>query len=210
MLSEKRQALWNEFLEKYEAEFKAYLGYGKSEIEKIGINDFFDMIGWDNPNQLNSFKTDRLHIVPCIECGNKFAIFEDGYGLCEECQQKYDLDDFSKFYNNIADSQGLKAANALISGFFASPEYRKAFTVKSNDTPEYSLVKKGTHSWRIVPLENLLSILRGDGDYQYRIVLHDQSYYIKDENDVFDDIKYAEELAKEYPAFFTFTKTDMV
>lgn len=206
MLTSNRENLWNEFLEKYEAEFKAYLGYGKEEIEKIGINEFFDTIGWESPEHLKSFKTDKMHIIPCIECGNRFAVFEDGYGLCNECQKKYDLDEFSKFYSSIADEEGLKAANDLVSGFFASPEYRKLFAIKDSRTPEYAWVRKGSGSWRLSPLPNLLSLLRGDNSYEYQIVLHDQSLYSENGKTIFNTMDTAENLAEKYPAFFTYSK----
>lgn len=210
MLTSDREKLWNDFLEKYEAEFKAYLGYGKEDIEKIGINDFFDIMGWENEDHLKSFKTDKMHIIPCIECRSKFAVFEEGYGLCPECQKKYDLDEFSKFYNSVADEEGLKAANDLVSGFFASPEYRKLFAIKTPNTPEYALVKKASGTWRLIHLPNLLSLLRGNSEYKYQIVLHDQSLYSENDKTVFDNISTAENLAKKYPAFFMHEKDNMV
>lgn len=210
MLSSSTEELWNEFLEKYEPEFKAYLGYGKDEIKRIGIDSFFKAIGWTKPEQLSSFKTDRMHIIPCIECGKEFAVFEDNYGLCDKCKDKYDLEEFSNFYRKILESDGVKAGNDLISGFFASPDYRKTFAVKSDSTPEYALIKKGSGAWRLFPLESLLSLLRSGDNYTYQIILHDQSLYSKDGKTEFSDIDTAEELSKEFPAFFSFSKTDMV
>ena len=201
MLASDRQKLWDEFLEKYEPEFKEYLGYGKEEIEKIGIDQFFDAIGWEKSEHLQSFKTDKMHVIPCIDCGSVFAVFEDGYGLCEECQKKYDLNDFSKFYSSVIDSAGEKAANDLISGFFAAPEYRQLFAVKPGNVPEYAWVKKSGGSWRIVPLPNLLNLL-SCGGYEYQIVLHDQSLYEKDGATEFKELDIAKELAKTYPEFF--------
>ena len=85
---------------KVEPQFKEYLGYGKEEIEKIGVCKFVKAMGWTNVNQINSWKTDILHIVPCIVCGNDFAIHELDFGICKECSKEYDVNRISKFMEN--------------------------------------------------------------------------------------------------------------
>ena len=82
--------IMTEFL-KHIDEFKQYMGYGEEEISKIGHDKFVEKMGWTNEGQVLSWKTDRAHIVPCVDCGDEFAIFEMDFGLCDNCKAKYDL-----------------------------------------------------------------------------------------------------------------------
>lgn len=88
--------IMEEFL-KHVDEFKSYMGYGEEEILKIGKRKFVEKMGWTNESQVLSWKTDRAHIVPCVECGEDFAVFEMDFGLCDRCKEKYDLTKMQTF-----------------------------------------------------------------------------------------------------------------
>lgn len=84
------ETIMNEFF-KHIDEFEKFMGYGKEDITRIGIRKFVEKMGWTCENQVLSWKTDRAHIVPCVECSDDFAIFEMDFGLCNNCKEKYDL-----------------------------------------------------------------------------------------------------------------------
>ena len=88
--------IFDEFM-KHIDDFEKYMGYGKTEIDKIGYKKFIEKMGWTDESQVLSWKTDRAHIVPCVECNNDFAIFEMDFGLCDKCKKKYDLTKIQAF-----------------------------------------------------------------------------------------------------------------
>lgn len=206
MESGERETLWEVFLKIYEPDFKEYLGYGKEEIEKIGIDKFFEFMGWKTEEDLNSYRTDKLHAIPCVECKEEFAVFEMNYGLCDKCQKGYNLEEFAQFTNSIRSEQGEKAVTDILGAFYSSEEYRDCFKVKSNDIPEFAWISLKGKSWRLTPLQELIETLDkakvDDVDFKYQIVLHDQSLYEKNGESAFDDIKVAQELAEIYPNIF--------
>ena len=210
MKSSNREDLWKIFLEKYEPEFKNYLGYGKDEIEKIGTDKFFDVMGWTSEEDFESYKTDMLHVIPCLQCKEDFAIFETNYGLCDKCQEGYNLDEFAAFTDSIRSEQGEKAVNDILGAFYSSEEYRDCFKIKDADTPEFAWVSVDNKSWRLVPLQELLKSLSSkikNHKIAYQIVLHDQSFYKKDGKDTFNNLEVAMELAKKYPNIFQHKNT---
>ena len=91
-ISEDYQNIWESFLMNTEADFKKYMGYGKEEIEKIGIVKFIDAYDWRNAADVFSWKTDKIHIIICAHCKNEFVPLELQLGLCKECQELYDLE----------------------------------------------------------------------------------------------------------------------
>lgn len=102
---------------KVEPQFKEYLGYGEEEIREIGICKFIKKMGWTKADQVNSWKTDVLHIVPCQVCGKEFAIQETEFGICEDCQKDYDmikLDRFMRDARYSGDQETWIAANTAI------------------------------------------------------------------------------------------------
>lgn len=102
---------------KVEPQFKAYLGYGKEEIEEIGVCKFIKTMGWTRVDQVNSWKTDTLHIVPCNVCGKEFAIQETDFGICEKCKKDYDMVKLDIFMRNArysGDQETWLAANTAI------------------------------------------------------------------------------------------------
>ena len=84
------KVIFDEFMKHIDS-FEKYMGYGRKEISKIGYKKFVEKMGWTNESQVLSWKTDRAHIVPCVECGDDFAVFEMDFGLCDSCKEKYDL-----------------------------------------------------------------------------------------------------------------------
>lgn len=89
-MKRKYNILWKEFL-KQEQEFKDYMGYGKEEIEKIGIEEFIDFMGWDTVEDIPKYKTDRIKAIPCCHCGSHITTFQLDMGLCKECKKKYNI-----------------------------------------------------------------------------------------------------------------------
>lgn len=88
--------IFNEFM-KHIDEFEKFMGYGRYTIEKIGYEKFIEKMGWTDESQVLSWKTDRAHIVPCVECSDEFAIFEMDFGLCDICKERYDLRKMQSF-----------------------------------------------------------------------------------------------------------------
>ena len=106
---EQYQDIWESFLmncvnvpESDPYNFEKYMGYGVDDIKRIGIEKFIDAFDWINAAQVNSFRTDIIHIVPCVECDANFAEVEHSFGLCETCQQLYDLDFLEKVIDETA------------------------------------------------------------------------------------------------------------
>ena len=102
---------------KVEPQFKEYLGYGEEEIRKIGICKFIKAMGWTNANQVNSWKTDVLHIVTCQICGKDFAIYETEFAICKECSKGYNMNAISKFMESArysGDMETYMAANIAL------------------------------------------------------------------------------------------------
>ena len=102
---------------KVEPQFKAYLGYGREEIEEIGVCKFIKTMDWTKVDQVNSWKTDTLHIVPCHVCGKEFAIQETDFGICGNCKKDYDMVKLDTFMRNArysGDQETWVAANAAI------------------------------------------------------------------------------------------------
>ena len=179
MNKEKTTKLWDFFLEKIEPDFKETMGYGKEEIEKIGIQTFFEKMGWSEEEHLESYKTDRLHIIPCVECHQHFAVYEEDLGLCEECQELYDINAVFSLYQEMAEREGAPSAMQVFSAFYASPEFRAEFSTNiSDDTIEYALVRKHPQDnseagWKTLPMSELVSWMSKHPEGQYKLIRHD-------------------------------------
>lgn len=126
---------------KVEPQFKEYLGYGKDEIKQIGVCKFIKIMGWTNANQVNSWKTDVLHIVPCHVCGKEFAIQETEFGICKNCSKDYDMPRIDKFMQSArysGDQETWIAANMAIrdhiflDGHFKKKEEKEGKVVNEN------------------------------------------------------------------------------
>lgn len=89
-------AIWKAFLDQEEEEFKKKMKYGKEDIERIGVNEFIDFLDWRDENDISKWRTDTLHVIPCLNCQDAFAIFEH-LALCKKCEGLYDL---SKYWED--------------------------------------------------------------------------------------------------------------
>lgn len=126
--------IWDAFCEKEAAEFCEYMGYDTSEIAKIGMIKFIDIMDWRSPDDVGSWRTDRLKVIPCVHCGNNFAIFQE-FGLCPECTNLYDIDALKKVILDVAEEKGgefekqagFDAETAQVAYFVYDEEIRDLF-----------------------------------------------------------------------------------
>lgn len=186
--------LWSVFLEKYEKDFKEYMKYGKDEIEAIGVDIFFESMGWEKESQLSSYLTDTLHIMPCIDCGKKFGIVERDFGLCDECKEKYDLVQFEKYRAIVAADEGATTGILLTQCFMLSKEFRTSFAFGDDTAPMYAIwgipvngVDEKDWCWTPIALEELKAEFSGPvkGNKVFKIVLKNLSIYEQDGQDKF-------------------------
>lgn len=159
-MTRNNEALWNIFVEKYEPDFKQYLGYGKEEIEQIGIDLFFETMGWDKEEQMTSYKTDRMHIMPCIECKQHFAVYEEDYGLCEHCAPLFDLDEFTQYVDRARVEGGARDSSDILSAFYASKDFRNSFRKKDADEIDFFIIYYNDTK-TVCSTENALTYLHG-------------------------------------------------
>jgi hypothetical protein len=124
--------IWQEFLTQEEREFFEQMGYGKRKIKKIGIKKFIDMMDWRTVNEVSRWRTDRLHVIPCIHCQKEFALYEHDDGLCDKCKPKYDLNRLGEtMYTNEQVEPGSSFKIKL--SFMFDPDFRKMYLLKTDD-----------------------------------------------------------------------------
>lgn len=121
--------IWNYFLEKEAEEYCEKLGYSIKTIEKIGYKKFIDANDWRDINDISKWKTDRVHIIPCIHCKNEFTTFELDLGLCKSCTSNYDLKSFSEKINEAEKNDAGSSFN-LITNFVYNDMFRNTFLKK--------------------------------------------------------------------------------
>lgn len=80
--------LWNVFKDKYADTYCMEMGYSVEDIERIGIDKFFDMWDWVTEDDIESYKTSYLKVVICVHCKNEFAIYNH-LSLCNQCVNLY-------------------------------------------------------------------------------------------------------------------------
>lgn len=95
--------LWKLFCDTYEEDFKAYMGYGKDEIKKVGVEKFFDFTDWCSEDDIKKFKQDTLKIVVCPVCKKEYAVFPSEYGICKKCLKKYDTEKLELYLSSLKD-----------------------------------------------------------------------------------------------------------
>lgn len=190
----KNNELWSIFLKKYEPEFKNYMGYGKEEIESIGVDLFFERIDWKEESQLKSYKTDRMHIMPCIDCKSDFGIFEKDFGLCEKCMEKYDLVEFEKYRESISATENHNYGRYITQLFVLSESFRKSFLKEKSGMPMYALVAlcddkipESDWNWEVCPLEDLKSMFAGPQAHKkaFKIILENKQEYVENDKNIF-------------------------
>ena len=197
MNQEQCKILWKEFVENHEPDFKKMLGYGKEEIEAVGVDKFFDFMGWTKEEDFTSFYSDRLHAVPCIECKKEFAIYEEDLGLCESCQSNYDIDSVFSYGAAIAQESGTdvtKTSNAICAAFYMDKSFRDTFrTDIPGEKITHALVRKKPREddklgWRVLPLGELKAWKEKNFTGQFQLIRHDGGAFEKNGKTIFSDI----------------------
>lgn len=130
--------IWDSFLMNVAEDFEEYMGYGVEKIKEIGIRKFIDAMDWVDALDVYKYKSDTLHIVPCVHCGQEFADVEENFGLCEACELLYDLTYFEQVMAEtnaevarITKNQDARSiASVKVSGiisFMRDKEFREKF-----------------------------------------------------------------------------------
>lgn len=117
--------IWKIFLS-VEEEFKKYMGYGKDEIEKVGINNFIDFMDWSCEDDILKYKSDRVKALPCVHCGKAMTTFQLDFGLCESCKQLYNIDKLSRVLTE-EDKVNPGSSLGTITAFVYIDEFRKMY-----------------------------------------------------------------------------------
>lgn len=112
------KTLWKYFLENEASDYFNTMGYTQKIVEKIGYHKFIDAHDWTSINDIQKWRTDVVHIIPCAHCGKEFATYELDLGLCDACKELYDLKRFHEtcLANEAQEpgiSYGLRAAFAF-------------------------------------------------------------------------------------------------
>lgn len=102
--------IWNSFIMNASEDFEQYMGYGVDEIVEIGENKFIDAYDWCDATDVMSYKTDIIHIIPCVHCRDEFSDVEQNYGLCEKCQPLYDL----TYFEQVVDATSRDVAKEFL------------------------------------------------------------------------------------------------
>ncbi|MEG0728184.1 MAG: hypothetical protein RR420_01040 [Anaerovoracaceae bacterium] len=116
-----KSLIWDAFLATEKDDFLKSMGYGVNEINKIGINKFIKCMGWIDPNQVKSWRTDKIHIMPCPHCNNEFVVYVLDV-LCKHCKKHYDM-------NKIELAKG--NTQGFLMAFKAFPDYRYMYQVRT-------------------------------------------------------------------------------
>ena len=125
--------IFNECL-KHEKELKDMMGYCADEIRQIGVHKFIKAMGWDSKEQVTSWKTDKAHMKPCDECGEEFGCIELSYGLCPNCEKKFDTRKMQETLElaMMADPSG-EQYSLLICLILTNSKFRHDFYTKGID-----------------------------------------------------------------------------
>lgn len=115
-------AIWNIFESQFASDFEKYMGYGISDIKRIGIKEFIDFMDWSSQDDIATYKTDRVKVIPCVNCGSHFTTFQLDLGLCGNCKDKFDLERFgsvceSSEANDKGSSAGLQIMFVYVDEF---------------------------------------------------------------------------------------------
>lgn len=110
-------------------DFENFMGYGPDVIEQIGIRKFINMMGWTKPSDVSSWRTDKLHIVPCKHCGTKFGIYETAFGFCDDCCEIYDIEKMINDYveESLKPDQTEEKLHELLVNIFNNEEFREKY-----------------------------------------------------------------------------------
>lgn len=120
--------IWREFVNHHEPAFREKYGYGRDEIEAIGVEKFIDLMDWSTPDDVKSFNTDVMHVVVCPECRDDFGIYEENVGLCKECQEQFDMDRFwAQYRAGLTNEEAAAQVASMIPLFWSIPQFRAMY-----------------------------------------------------------------------------------
>ena len=122
------KSIWRAF-KKHDEDFRAISGYGIIEIEKIGINKFIDAMDWRNAKDVEKFKTDKCHVMICVNCNNDFGIFEITYSLCPSCVKLFDIKKLNE-HCSIAQKEHERGAFEVSINFLMHKDYRDNYLLE--------------------------------------------------------------------------------
>ena len=148
--------IYNEFLKTEIEEFERLMGFGKTQIENIGIDEFINAIGFKSPEDVKRWRTDKYHLVICPECQKHFGIFEM-YSICPECQKKADMTKIHTIHQNIFNKYGYESYQNFLSMFYISKELRDTCLSESDESLQnvlYVLVQRNTE-WVVTLAEDV-------------------------------------------------------
>ena len=120
------QRMWQAFIKTEESDFKKYMGFGKDEIERIGVKKFFDAIGFKTIDDLSKWRKDRFHLTVCPDCKNAFGIYEM-YSVCDDCMKNYNKKAIDRALT--ANTQSGDLAADFYQMFFLSKTVRDSFRI---------------------------------------------------------------------------------
>ncbi|MGL5717048.1 MAG: hypothetical protein ACRCX2_28790 [Paraclostridium sp.] len=118
--------LWSYFKKRHLNEFESYMGYGLSQIERIGYKKFIDFIDWRTKRDVDKWKEDRIKTIPCRHCKSEFTTFQIDFGLCDKCKGSYDMKRFEEVCQAVED-QNPGSASAYIMMFTYIDEFREMY-----------------------------------------------------------------------------------
>jgi Zn ribbon nucleic-acid-binding protein len=129
--------LWDWFMKNEADNYCATMGYSVEVIKMIGYKKFIDIHDWSTIEDIKKWKTDAVHIIPCIHCGAEFTTYEMDLGLCDHCKPHYNLKRFGEMCaaNEEVEpgiSYGLRTA------FVYRPEFREMYLKKCFCTTPYT------------------------------------------------------------------------
>jgi hypothetical protein len=127
---EEYNEIWDAFAETEAEDFKTQMGYGKVTIKKIGLKAFIDFMGWRNIKDVSLWRSNAVHVIPCMHCKSAFTTFEIDYGLCPQCKQQYDM---QRFFEMCAANEKVEpgSASALRIMFVYDNEFKNNYLKKS-------------------------------------------------------------------------------
>jgi predicted metal-dependent phosphoesterase TrpH len=114
--------LFHYFLKNEAEDYFREMGYSKEDVIRIGYKNFIDAHDWSTIEDIKKWRTDAVHIIPCVHCKKEFATYELDFGLCKKCTNLYDMQKFAKTCaaNEAKDpgiSYGMRAAFAFHKSF---------------------------------------------------------------------------------------------
>lgn len=118
--------LWNYFISNHADQYESYMGYGITDIERIGVNKFIDFMDWITTSDIDNWKKDMIKVIPCSNCHNEFTTFQLDLGLCEHCKDEFDISRFNEMCAaNEMINPGSSSTSCIAFAYF--PEFRELY-----------------------------------------------------------------------------------